>query len=121
MFEPPANVHVVTSFEKLGIEAIDRLKSLTAERHVAAWDVFGDLVTHQHVNRLAGRSSNARGEPAIVGRQVRPAHRRRSALRQLMYQMNQPVRIGDAVRVGISDDGTCGAVEASIRATLKPR
>ena len=74
----------------------------------------------KHVRRLAGRGGHAGGQPAILGGQIRPSHRGRAAPRQLMDQMDQPVWIGDAVGIRVSNDGTRRMPEPGICATLKP-
>ena len=114
VLEPPADVHIVAGLAKLGIEPVDRLEGLTAEGHVAAGDVLGDLVAHQDVRRLPRRGRDAGGQPAVLGRQVRPPHRRRPAPHELMDQMDQPVRVGHAVGIGVGDHGTRGASQPGV-------
>ena len=105
VLEPPADVHVVAGLAELGIEPVDRLEDLAAEGHVAAGDMLGDLVAHQDVRRLPRCGRHARGQPPVFGRQVRPPHRRRPAPHELMDQVDQPVRVGHAVGIGVGDQG----------------
>src|SRR5260221_705246 len=114
MLETPAYVHIVAGLEKLGVKAVDRLERLPAERHIAAWDVLGDLVAYQDVGRLPRGGRDARRQPAIFGRQVWPPHRRRAASNQLMDQVDQPVRIGNTVRIGVRNQRTRAGLEPGV-------
>src|SRR5205814_2038541 len=104
LLQPPAEVHIVPGLAELWIEAVDRLEHLAAEGHVAAGDVLRDLLTLQNVRRLPRRRGDASGQPAVIGSEVGPPDRGRAAALQLIDEVRQPIRIGEAVRVGVSDD-----------------
>ena len=110
MLKPPADVDIVAGLLKMGIKPVDRLKSLTAECHVATGDVLGDLVAHEHVGRLPGAAATQAASQPSSGVRFGPPDRRRPAMTQLVDQMDQPVRVCHAVGIRVSDHGTrCGS------------
>src|SRR5207302_4416721 len=114
LLQPPAHVDVIARLAILWIETVDGLQGLTAKGHVAARNVFGDLVALEYVGRLPRAGSHAGAEPTVLGRQVRSAHGRRSAPLELVDKVREPAGVGEAVRVGVGDDFPVGRLEADV-------
>ena len=68
VLQTPAKVHVVTGGAKNRIESVDGLQRLPAKSHVAAWDVFCDLIVEQDMGRRAGRHGDAGRDESVVRR-----------------------------------------------------
>src|SRR5215213_3517539 len=66
VLQPPADVDVVTGDPELVVEAADLLQPVLPEGHVAGWDVRGDLIRQQHVDRPAGRVRDALGDVPVA-------------------------------------------------------
>jgi hypothetical protein len=74
LLQPPAQVDVVAGGAVARIEAADRGERVAAKRHVAAGNVLGFAIGHEHVDRSAGRVGDALGDrPVAGGRDVGPA------------------------------------------------
>ena len=114
LLEAPANVHVVARLAVLCIEAVDDRQGVAPERHVAAGDVFGYLVALQNMGRLSRRGRHARRQPAVLGGQVGAADRCGSRAMKLVDEVREPGGVGEAVRVGVGHNRTCGRAQADI-------
>jgi hypothetical protein len=75
------------------------------ERHIAAGDVFSDLVADQHMRRATRRDrDHCRNERVFGRREIRSSARGEFASLHLANQVAQPIRVSDAVAVSIRDD-----------------
>src|SRR5260221_4128434 len=66
ILKTPADVDVVAGGAIDRIEAAEAEQQIAPERHVAAGDMLGDVVAHQHVGRPAGRHSDPRRDEAVL-------------------------------------------------------
>ena len=105
VLKAPADVDVITSRAVDRVKAAERQQRVAAERHIAAGNVLGNLVADQDMRWPAGRHCHGRRHEAVLGRgKVGSAAGREIARFHLGDEVGQPVRVGDAVAVGIGDD-----------------
>src|SRR5262245_46719073 len=70
--EPPAHVRVVTGTAVLNVEAVDGQERFPPKRHVAAGNVFGNVIAFEDVHGLPRCGGDATGQPAVLRGEVRP-------------------------------------------------
>ena len=115
LLQPPADVDVVAGDPELRVEAADRQQVGPAEGHVAAGDVLGLDVRHQHVHGSARGVGHAGGDRTLVGgRQVRAADRRVVATGERGARNRSQSRVGHGVVVDVGDDLADGGREAAV-------
>src|SRR6185312_9813357 len=74
ILEAPADVDIVAGGAVERVETAETEQDVAAKGHVAAGDMLGDVVAHQHMRRAAGRHGDGGGDEAVLGRrEVRPA------------------------------------------------
>src|SRR5262245_55846597 len=88
----PAKIHVVARRAEPGIKTADCDKGVPTERAIAAWNVLGLGVGHQHMNRAAWRIRDALGDRPIFGRwNIRTPDGHTIAIHEPLGQVLQPV------------------------------
>ena len=103
--EPPAHIDVIAGYPKLRIESPDRAKRRRAKRHVAARDVLRFTIREQHVDRTAGRASDAVRDDAVPRRrEIWSTHPRVCRRQKGRRQIREPIRIGVGIVVRVGDD-----------------
>ena len=115
LLQPPAGVDVVAGDPELRIEAAHRQQVDATVGHVAAGDVLGLDVGHQHVHGPAGRVGDAGGDrPLVGGRDVGTADRGVVGGGEHGGQEPKPVRVGHGVVVNIGNDVSGGSGKAAV-------
>ena len=76
LLQAPTHVDIVTRLAKLGIKPADLLQGVSMERHVAAGNMFRELIAFQDVGWLPWASRDTGGEPTIVWRKIWSSHGR---------------------------------------------
>ncbi len=100
----PAYVNVVARGRELRIESANLCERRLREEHVAACQVLRSIVGDQDVARRARRCGATGFDPAVfVRRVVRSAASVEIAFDHRADHQRQPMRIDDAVRIGVRD------------------
>ena len=122
LLNPPAKIDVVTGFMVLGIETADAFKSPSIKGHVTAWNMLCDCIGKQDMAGATGRCRDAGLNPILRWwRHVRSAHARIIAAYQRTDQVIEPIDIGHAVGIGVSQHfapRSCSACVASVAQSM---
>src|SRR6267378_1854469 len=105
LLDSPAKIDVVAGPVILWIESADAFKRPAVPRHITAWNVFGHGVRQKNVTRSARRGGDASLHPIPRRRRnIRTADPRIITAQKRAQEIIEPIRIGHAVRVSISEN-----------------
>src|SRR5215469_10839819 len=121
ILQSPTQINVVARRAKTGIKAIDSEQRLFAVRHVAARNVFGDLVRKQDMERITRRRCHAFSNEAVAGwRQIGTTDANMHRAVKGHRKVSQPVAVGEGVVIEISDDVTIARGKADVARSREP-
>lgn len=111
----PKDVDIVSRLTELRIKSTDVQQNISAKRHIAARNMFRKMIVQHDVTWVSGAKGNALRCPTVGSRgDVRAAGGFHTRIFERVDEMQQPVAIGNAIRVGICNDVSARSFGAKV-------
>ena len=121
VLKAPAYIHIIAGRAVDRIETAEPQQCLAGECHVAARNVFGDLVADQHMCWTTGCDRDDRRDEGVLRwREIGTAASGEIVRLHFGDEIGQPIGVGDAVAVGVSDNITGRRLGADIACDAQP-